>query len=502
MSDVPKIVLERLKTAGGAAGPHPDADTLTGFMEQALAGAERERILAHLAQCPACREVLAVSLPPLQAEARPVLESNHAEVTTVKADVRAARSAGWFTWPRLTWAALAAGGIVAVALLMRPTNKPDVATLSVSDERNRGAALPAKEEAVAKPSSISAEEKRADETDATKRKAEPAIGAGAGGGYGVAPGAQGKFVVSNEGLLRGERAKQGASVKGSRGANSADSAFAFSESGKADPAALERARVQAESDRISALKGAAPRREVAGASPAPPAAQEPKPGAISEMVRVEPTEPTATVESAATPDTAQPSLDAKVKDSPAKKVLMAQAQPPSPSATPVSRAKPALQKADGDQTRSSSAAGSEVASTVEVTSANVGSATNLPANGRNYTQLAVLASGQAKWVVKNGALRRSLDHGKTWQDVLGADRHILCYAARDGELWAGGQAGALLLSSDNGATWTDVHVTANGQPITAAVTHIAFDKSGAVTVTAASAGTWSTTDQGHTWTKQ
>ena len=43
------------------AGPHPDADLLSAFAEGSLLEREREEILAHLAGCAECRELLNVA---------------------------------------------------------------------------------------------------------------------------------------------------------------------------------------------------------------------------------------------------------------------------------------------------------------------------------------------------------------------------------------------------------------------------------------------------------
>jgi hypothetical protein len=47
--------------AEGSSGPHPDADVLAAFAESALLPAERETVLAHLACCAECREVLGMA---------------------------------------------------------------------------------------------------------------------------------------------------------------------------------------------------------------------------------------------------------------------------------------------------------------------------------------------------------------------------------------------------------------------------------------------------------
>jgi hypothetical protein len=47
-------------------GQHPDADQLSAFVDDALPGHEREETLAHLATCPECREIVALSMPPVE----------------------------------------------------------------------------------------------------------------------------------------------------------------------------------------------------------------------------------------------------------------------------------------------------------------------------------------------------------------------------------------------------------------------------------------------------
>src|SRR5882757_1631586 len=77
-------------------GHHLDADQLNAFVEHTLPPHEHQRTLAHLAVCPDCRTIVALSLPPMDEtpEPQPV----------------AARKS-WFTGWNLAWppaAALAA----------------------------------------------------------------------------------------------------------------------------------------------------------------------------------------------------------------------------------------------------------------------------------------------------------------------------------------------------------------------------------------------------------
>jgi hypothetical protein len=48
------------------SGQHPDADQLSAFIEQALPAHEQEETLAHLAICPHCRSIVALSMPPAE----------------------------------------------------------------------------------------------------------------------------------------------------------------------------------------------------------------------------------------------------------------------------------------------------------------------------------------------------------------------------------------------------------------------------------------------------
>ncbi len=53
------------------SGQHPDADQLSAFVEHVLPAHEREETLAHLAVCPHCRSIVALSLPPVEDTAIP-----------------------------------------------------------------------------------------------------------------------------------------------------------------------------------------------------------------------------------------------------------------------------------------------------------------------------------------------------------------------------------------------------------------------------------------------
>ena len=102
MDSVPKIVVKRLQSP--AADSHPDADLLTAFAEQSLAGLERDHVVGHLAICSGCREVISLALPP-QLESYPLAHT----------------SGDWLRWPFLRgsafrWAAVAAGVVLIASI--------------------------------------------------------------------------------------------------------------------------------------------------------------------------------------------------------------------------------------------------------------------------------------------------------------------------------------------------------------------------------------------------
>jgi hypothetical protein len=117
MPEVPQIVRERLR-AGRPGSAHPDANVLAAFAEQSLAPAERAAMLDHLVLCEECRELLAVSVPPMEAVPQVVAPE---PAIPAKATEKPTGLRLWFSWSRVAWAGLAAGVVVALGvLLMHP----------------------------------------------------------------------------------------------------------------------------------------------------------------------------------------------------------------------------------------------------------------------------------------------------------------------------------------------------------------------------------------------
>ena len=113
MPDVSNLLRQRLGRGPGdgeAASPdsmlHPDADTLTAFVEQLLPSVERNSVVTHLSVCTLCREVVTLSLPQL-----PELAAQGQTALPVS---------NWrrFWTPGFRWAASAAAVAVAAALVV------------------------------------------------------------------------------------------------------------------------------------------------------------------------------------------------------------------------------------------------------------------------------------------------------------------------------------------------------------------------------------------------
>jgi hypothetical protein len=121
---------------GGKHDFHPDAESLSAFAEQALSGRERGQVLAHLAVCGRCRQVVALAREAgLDAEVRPAA----AERAAIQP------YAWWRSW-RFAWipaAALAATVTLAVFVHMRHVEQSAEMAKNERERVTQAAATPA-----------------------------------------------------------------------------------------------------------------------------------------------------------------------------------------------------------------------------------------------------------------------------------------------------------------------------------------------------------------------
>jgi hypothetical protein len=159
MSEVPKIVYDRLRTAPPESDPvakaHPDANLLTAFAEQSISALEREDVLHHLALCGDCRETVHIAWEGAGLDSTPVsvlVESAPVRPTSIPLT---AKKNWWpgLAWPNLGWAGLAAGIALAASLLVLHPGKQNQAAPSATSRPANDNMSPAAESQVASSSS-------------------------------------------------------------------------------------------------------------------------------------------------------------------------------------------------------------------------------------------------------------------------------------------------------------------------------------------------------------
>ena len=132
MPELPNLLRQRLAaTKNGETQTHPDADTLTAYMEQLLPPAESKTVVAHLSACESCREVVALSQAVMTEPA----------TQTVLTPAPVARWRRLFTPVFGAAAAVAAMAVIAVMVLQLPQKNP--AQPSNSSSTNSAANQPA-----------------------------------------------------------------------------------------------------------------------------------------------------------------------------------------------------------------------------------------------------------------------------------------------------------------------------------------------------------------------
>ena len=444
MSDVPKIVHDRLRAAVPREA-HPDADMLTAFAEQALSGGEREMVVRHLAHCGDCREVIALSIPPL--EAVPPAEGARDEVSA-RATLNA-RSRSWFAWPTLRWAGLAAG-VVAVAsvLILQPGKQPErTAPAALLQDENKVRATDVVAERVTpvvnelshstaerpvKPGSALVLEKRTARRDAPEPRREQTRIASAS-----VPPANDK----REGSVETKQSFAfSATTAASTGGNYSVEKVPAAPTASAKTAITASDALNGSSQEVVVVNGAA----------------------------------------------------VEVQPSPAEGKLMARNAEP----LPINKAKPAA-KEEGDL--KSQVEGGETQA--QSAPAYLGSNSTLALQKQRSKQ-SKDRNIAAQWSLAQGRLQRSVDAGGTWQIALQLEHPLLSFGARGGDVWAGGQSGTLFHSADSGTTWAMVQPSTNAGALAADIVAIEIRGPADVVLSTSNNESWSSTDGGKTWEKK
>jgi hypothetical protein len=441
MSDVPKIVQDRLRAAVPREA-HPEVDVLTAFAEQALSGTEREGVLRHLARCEDCREVVALSLPPLPDAAT----QSHREGSTVDVVTRVDRAHAWFAWPNLRWAALAASVVVVASVLMlRPGKEPALTDASVTVPSLNA---PSVDVSAAKPDQVHTSTDTASATEPLSRSSENAFN-------------------------KAGRVRQPASSAARR-----DEGFSDTPPARVTTQAAEledrKAADRADAVQVSQNKDRPKALELAPAAPVARAEMTTREQMRAAGEAVEVSGSNAAVQTEAS--NIEPLVTNETR------------------ALPVEKAKPALKEETESKTQAQDGlAKSNLAPAYETS--NSTAILQRQASKRSSNVM-------PQWSLADGKLLRSLDAGATRQAVLQLQTPLLAFGAQGNEVWAGGQAGALLRSSDGGSSWTVMHPATKDGALTADVVAINVRSGAEIVVSTKDGETWTTTDAGKTWTKK
>ena len=265
--------------------------------------------------------------------------------------------------------------------------------------------------------------------------------------------------------------------------------------------------------RVAAAKRVPTATQTAGAMPAPAPVMKNMPNAMSQSVQARaaqmPASRSAEVAAAGSPSAPAAAAVGGLERRDASTEVSSNLAPPAANETvQVTAEAAAVESAEGSPGKAKDAKKSldkelqaQIASSM--VTAGSGGADQLSAQGRNYDALAVLTS-PARWSLSpEGAVRRSLDAGKTWQPVPIANHVIFrAVSALGAEVWAGGSGGALYHSSDRGQTWIQVKPGAGGTPLTADITSLQFIDLQHGKLTTIDHQTWTTSDGGQNWQKQ
>jgi len=494
MEKVPKIVGERLKVAAVAVD-HPDSNVLTAFSEHSLPERERSDVLEHLARCGECRDVIALALP-----------TEEPAITVVR-PVRG----GWLTWPQLRWGLVAAGVIVVGSLGVlhyRVTSRPEtVASYDAPRAQDIEKAKNQTEPLPATPAAAANEEKKAPQSGLldSEVKSKPAPEAREFDrleqfaklqppARDERPDADGsRSRLHPQTLAHGPKPpiqqwQQNAIANANNNAYALQSQTAAPVSAPAVPS--EFARKQSSNQVVVSAQAPA-------TAPAPVTAGSAIGGPISSDKRSQ-------------------DLDTLAVNGRPLTVL-----PPSGTNTgaEVARAKPA------EAPPSANAPKSQLTDAYAVSTIN----------GSNFSQTAALAPESARWSINAmGSLQRSLDQGKSWQDVdvigaagitSGANMPMAMKSSREkalakdkaemkqarvvfravsangSDVWAGGSSGHLYHSTDAGGHWVQVVPTWSGVVLTDDIVSLQFADPLQGRIVTSSSEIWTTPDAGQTWQK-
>jgi hypothetical protein len=460
MQDVPKIVVKRLQSP--AAEAHPDADLLTAFAEQSLAGQERDQVLHHLARCGDCREAVALALP-----------------AQIELPMPALSGAIWLRWPVLRWAAVAAGVVLiaSIGTIQYRRQRPKELASNLFDQK-RATATPASGAQPSLPATVPQNTARGGAL--AEPRAQTAL-------------AENKSASPQGTVLNGRALSAGAIHGASHGAT-IGGPMRFDSASRRDFG-------------FAPAPGSAPSAPAAAQNPTPrPGNQVVEASGASQAVEVQSQAATINVQSNnEVVQLEQPSAD--------RQEAVEKAKPTSPQSSlstlapaPSLHSEPGLLKGPGAPRWTISATGTlqrsldggktwlDVNVAVDQTAANFTPSAQAGANAEMTAETQTMARSAAPAEVKS---RR-----KQSAPAVTPIFHALSVSDNPSEVWAGGSGAALYHTVDAGKRWTRVMPSAAGIVLTGDIIRIQFSDARSGTVTTSTSEVWTTSDDGQTWRKQ
>lgn len=462
MPELPKAVRERLEAAQGSiSSPHPDADTLSAFAENALASAERESVMQHLACCVECREILALSLPQ-EATTDIVVAAQSAKVSL-------------HHWNVLRWAGLAAAAVTvsAAVLLYHPSTKRNQPAQSVTEtvvggQQSGRQDIASKTELTERPTAPAAALKES--YPPQRREAAPPTKA-----RDTAPHTTNETVeVAGEaGPVQSDESKPFA-ISAEQSRHGALAGFVAAPTKTAEAARTLAPRVVGGPQMQSVQSQSAPIQIAKAASPAP--VNHPEKHELDNRLQDH-----ADDQNAANADYSNNAANApaNIAANSANSAVANSAEFPASRA--VDKAAPVEILQENSNSRTDSAA--------ELRSLTAGSSAS-----------AMARAATVNWRISDaGNVERSIRNG-AWQPMIAAkDIHFRAVATSDRSVWAGGSNGALYRSTNSGNSWSRIPVGDSGMSIAGDITHIAVRTSEEVEISTSAGQEWITRDGGRTW---
>ncbi len=470
MSELANALRQRLASADEPR-EHPDADTLTSYLEQLLPASERHRVMEHLAACRHCRDVIALSLP------EPVLAQGGA-VPAASPAWRGLRA--WRPALRLA-ASLASLAIVAAVIIELPRQQRSSPPALSSAASNPPLAAPAPAESMASQPAVAAT------VNPTPREADTRT---------VPSSAQTQSVRT---IVAAEAARVGTAAK--TGEPGVSPPYVNVQMFANDASATVPAVDLPSAPAPRALIDRAPNIDTLGSNSQLTAADAPHQAPSSKPLRILAPATSTTHFGLSLVTTvgrdakqlfhrptplisanlfAGSTMGAPGQFNPAKELKG--------SPEPLSAAPPAGKDLDAlDQSRAFTAHAMSDASAKKME----GSAGD--------DRLRRAAAAPTAWKVADGKLLK-LGDGGAWVDASPAGEGIefSIVSSRGSDIWAGGGSAALLHSSDGGATWERITLGAS-----ASGTITSIEVNGVKILVKSSSGqSWSSPDGGRTWALQ